>query len=803
MSTSCRDDGVYANMIVLAQARREGGEVVGLQSSEVLTGSGVSSGIKVVSLPEFVPRGEVAAVTVCLHAVASGEYTGIRFAELLQRAEMRCEVASGVEGLSLSVAEASGVYVAAVSRVDKGFGWSKDFVSEVADLAVVVGVSSRMSGLGRVDELDSAVRLALDMKVVGENVVVATPSVVGSSDDARLMHDDYRVIPVSIYRSLVRLSARVIGSSVFVSMSRSVDGVYRLENDFNCSSCYSIASLPRGRYLLPGGFGRLVTAEFMCGVLEGVVALPILRRTDGFCYMGVLPPSVRLRAVAVLGKDPSVMNLTNFFPEAYDWCSGEAVVSKAGLSGDNPVYHVETSGTLPSSLPVMARIGMVDRYGSELSAHTDKLLNDIFSGVSSAQGRSGSVPNIYPQVVVDSRGGVDSRRIGSNVAALQSSSSLSTSVRVPNGPQPFPVIMRKEGPRLVPPARDYRHARSVSESGLTMSNRVVLDMGVSSAFRPVWQDVENPRARMWITRLGEGAPIDTRCLIDLTKVKASADLPVPPASVSGTSVMVRPDSALRSGGGKLVAWDRRALVIPGCTVEYAKVSSVKGKRFVVVHPLRGVICRYDLNFDHSVVVNEGLNVSSVDCVLWLHGDASFHVVGAGTVVRTWFDDGMPGLGAMATSMMFAFGATAVRMYGGEIHAERVIGLELKSVDAEAGLVRFYKRFRMKPSVERVHLYAFDEVVSEPVLLVIQARGLRYVVVHGTRVPADSCQVSVVVLDAQTTVRICVDSDGESTSVDAQMLFVRESARYAACVGHNVSSSGTSRTQKAGLFIEDN
>lgn len=783
-------------MVVLARSRRDGVDIAGLSSGSALANTDLSEGLELVSLPAFVPVRERAAITVCMHAVASGEFSGLEFAELLQRAELRCEVAFDVSRLQLSCAAAADVYVSTVVRLDGSLGWATEFVDDVAGLAVLMGIGSRGSGFCRVDELDSTTRSALSLKVIGENVVVASPAAGPglSSESSSTMHDDHLVVPFSVYRALMKVSVKVIGSSVFVGVSRSIDGIYRLSERFDCSECYSTSSLPLGRYALPGGKGKLVSSRYMSGALENVLALPKLRATRGFCYIGMLPPSVRLRAASVLGREPSVVNLADFFPEVYDWTDREAQLSVTGAVGGELIYHVDKCGTLPVGLSSLSRIGAPersnDRYASELSAYTDKLLSGIFD----VRQDKPDVVQIAPvkpvhtsnfptpamnlerpaaRRVESASSGVSSRGFGSSSGGL-----------VPIG------------------AGISRHNRSASDSGLMVANRVVLDMGASAAFRPVWQDVDEPRMRTWVTRLGEGGPISPRELMDLTKVKVSADLPSPPPSMFGVSVLVRPDSGLRSEGGRMVTWDKRSVAISGCNIECAKVSSSKGKRFLAAHPMRGVLCRYDISFDKSVVVNGSLNVSPIETVLWMHSDASFHVVGSGTIVRTWFDDGMPGLGAMVTSMVFSFNATAMRMYEGEIHAERVIGLELKSVDVNAGLVRFHKRFKMRPSVEKVHLYAFDEVVAEPVLLVINARGLRYVVVHGVRVPADSCQVSVVVLDAQTTVKICLDASGDVAMVDAQMVFVRESKRYSACVGHNVAGTVQSGITKKPLFIEN-
>nr|WRW55957.1 cysteine protease domain-containing protein [Fusarium asiaticum vivivirus 1] len=700
---------------------------------------------------------DAAAVLACLMIVSRGAFRGSGYAELMHRAEIRCEVARSVCEDVAEMREAAVICNEIVRGIERELGYRTSFVDDVADMVMVCAMCVDDKSVRRAGVLGSDLAAVLVPKAAGRNTIVTRPV---KRDELRFgptwedFDQEMVVLPLPVYRALMSVSAEVVSGTVFVSVRQRVDGIHVFGDRYDASCGYAVSSIPQGKYELPGSYGLVVDAHVMMSYLVNVLVLPRMAKQDGYCYINCMPLISREESYKVLGSNPRVYEMAAFAPSIYDWSEREAVLKAVGSRESVTWWHVVSGGSLPTYVAAHDRVGVYN-VSDNMVKDAAAMLDDMLG----AAGRGGPTP-------VPSVGRFSPPRVPQSpprVGASYVPSVVGSSVSSVSG-------------------FESSHARSMSESYTSSSRgRVAFPMGMAPVYMPQWEAVEDPVQKTWVNRLSSGPPVGVSVLLSMSRGK----MLYPEQDESGSSVLVRnlaypPGNTLGMAG-----WERRErFPVKGWNLDVFEVKKGSTKDFLCVLPVAGILCRYEFDFERPVCLNDSVTISGNGVVAWCGGDMKIRTSSCGKVVRIWSVDGATSLGTEMTTLSAAFGALAVRGFGNEITTERVIGLEMANMDPNSGMVQYVKKFRMKSS-ERVHFYVRDDVVGQPVLFELQG-VVGSVQTHGTKVNvADGC-ATFVVYDSQATFKISLHSVGKGGVITAKMSYVRDFQRFEGVISGKVN-----------------
>jgi hypothetical protein len=505
------------------------------------------------------------------------------------------------------------------------------------------------------------------------------------------------VIPQCVYTAL--LSVRTVYDGVVkFGIARSPVGLYEVvDKSGEAASMYTIDSLPHGRYLLPGGFGCVVSRETVVAVLEAVWVSTKRPSERGWCYMRVTPPAVRGHVATALGEMPYVSQLVRVCPDVYTWSTRQAKVHSVvdGTTGAM-YYHVATYGTLPRGLSLDVRIG----GGPSKTPHLDE--------------------------------------VGSRLEQ--------TLLRRMQMPQPSVKPL---------PAAPVSHARSFSDTDLGSTIRreatpvFSLEFGVMHEAKTLWTDFSDPLAREWSERFGHGPPVGATVLEALAKASPD-DLPPLPMAEGGRLLAI--PASKNPLGATVAGWREVDCPVPGWQLE--RIKPPKAEEFVVVPPAKKAICRYEVSAKQPYMVN-GLVMPVHRCAFWVEG--SFLVQRFDRGVKMWrvwhVGGGAAALGVQVMALHIMYDVPAIMQ--SRYERERVLCAHLKSRDDARGEAKYEAVCLAEPGDWLVHVYVADVVGSEAALLIVRAPALSQVKVHGVVLTAVAGQVSCVVDIGCLAVEYCL------------------------------------------------
>jgi len=656
----------------------------------------------------------IAAIKFLAFVTGTGAYGGPEFALLLARADIRLHVMS-LKGLT---EVESAVLVEKLERA-VGVVPRESFEVAVGRLVVVHRVYGEGLPTPYASVFTESAWATLSVSMQTQYVAVAG---LGRRPLAAADVGIKPVVPESVYRSVLSLSHDLVDETPVVYVCRAFDGTLHFTEASDASTATPVANLVEGHYVLPGGYGRLVSADQVKLLLMNVLVLPTLAATEGYCFLNVLPPQERELALRLLPPKPSVALLTGVFPSAYTWSEVEARVTIAS-SGGSVLCHVERAGRLPRLLEGTCLVGGRPDNTS-IMASVAPLLAEAF----------GTPVSGFPPVALSEnervrlrQSHVRARSAGAVAGGPDSSRWLGMTVAQPRGEPGVAGVAR-----YVPVARNDD-----------------------------WRVVDEPLVREWQQRLSGGPPLGRDSLSRLISAHVK-NLPDLPPKDGRTLVVPRSD---RVSAGPPIRWRREKCPVPGWSIDSAKLVDKEEVCAIPVSP--GQVCRYEFSANGSLWLDATYTIPGHRTTIWVSGPIVMKFRGtSGYIWRLVSSGGAEVIGSAMVGLLRVYSTIALREWTGLFTAQVVIPVRIAS---ESGTRTRHSTLRVFPSGETKVVVYLPTGVGGVALLKVSGRSLVSIAFYGVRVQPVHGQVSAVMEVANMEVSVFLEAGGASSEVSFEVI----------------------------------
>lgn len=670
--------------------------------------------------PESLARGfedcDAGVFMAAVEVISSGLFTGGDVAKLLERLIVRLEAVLELQHVGDGLISER-KYNTLVASLEKQMGLpGTSLRTDVMELEIVARLFGDTVSLPYGVKVQDSGCVGGCVPVAGGNAQVWTFASVGMARPQA----DQLIMTSRVYRALLGLAVDYVSDIPQVYVSQRSDGIFELKDVPEGNASVGCYALPAGQYLLPGGFGCLVSAVTIQALLEAVWLMPVREKQRGLCYLRVVPPASRVSVLRTLGSFPTVSDLVGVCPEVYTWVSRIAKVESIQDSGTGAVhYHVVTSGTLPGTLATDVVVGGDGTRG----AHIDVVFQDFEKRLASKGASALAPPSGGPGLTLpDDSVGVP-RRLGDS------------------GSQSLHVRSASAGS-----APDMRGVVGFR----TPTPVFQLQPGSLNSVGPVWTEYQDATTREWASRLAGGPPLGATVLQELCNAR-QGDLPRLPVGEGGRMIAIPP--AVMTGH-KLAVWRTMLSPIPGWTLE--KLGPTSSPMVTAVSPMPGILCRYEVSSNDPVEVN-GVVVPGHRSLFWCDGKVVMSKLGRHAAIwRMWHEAGSCALGPDLMSLHISYLCPVV------VPARRdnaqTLCAKLCGSDDSRGEQLYRATCRATSGESEVRIYMADVASSEAIVLGVTAPGLVQVMLHGVVIPAVGGSLLCVTDIVNLALTCCVSND---------------------------------------------